>query len=305
MNIRVDLTTPIQDGTEVVFRSPVDCSQITGLIVYHNGESKEFAFADAHGNNVGDIDHLFAENAVVKVILDVSTSMAFVQNADTNAYLEWRFQDTIDKCCPTFTESGAIVTCEPVEGYPLTVTAEEGATTITRCGKNLLSDDWKNLDKYTYYSDNKKYLSLNLRPGTYRISAVRKEGAENVEVWLYLRNTIDNGATWLSTPYVEQGKKTNAVVFEVKGDVGEEWVLWTNASYIALLESVQIELGTVATDHEQYHGETFSVLETVPALQGVNHIFADVGEVTVTGKADPTAIIENLTKAIASLGGNV
>lgn len=98
MNIRVDLYTPIKDGQEVVFRSPVDCSQITGLKVYYrNGDGsadfKEFAFADAHGNNVGDIDHLFAENAVVKVILDVTTNMAFVQNADTNAYLEGKFAE--------------------------------------------------------------------------------------------------------------------------------------------------------------------------------------------------------------------
>ena len=94
MNIRVDLNTPINDGMELVFRSPVDCSQVTGLKVYskNDGSSKEFAFADAHGNNVGDIDHLFAENVVVKVILDVSTSKAFVQNADTNAYLEGRFK---------------------------------------------------------------------------------------------------------------------------------------------------------------------------------------------------------------------
>lgn len=96
-NIRVDLNTPIQDGTEVVFRSPVDCSQVTGLVVYYDGGSQEFAFADAHGNNVGDIDHLFAENVAVKVILDVTTSMAFVQNADTNAYLEGRFQELDDK----------------------------------------------------------------------------------------------------------------------------------------------------------------------------------------------------------------
>lgn len=97
MNIRVDLTTPITDGTEVVFRSPVDCSQITGLIVYYDGDSKEFALADAHGNNVGDIDHLFAENVVVKVILDVTHSMAYVQNADTNAYLEGRFKELESK----------------------------------------------------------------------------------------------------------------------------------------------------------------------------------------------------------------
>lgn len=99
MNIRVDLETPITDGREVVFRSPVDCSQITGLILYYNGESKEFAFADAHGNNVGDIDHLFAENVVVKVILDLRTNMAFVQNADTNAYLEQRI-DGVDLTLP-------------------------------------------------------------------------------------------------------------------------------------------------------------------------------------------------------------
>lgn len=97
MNVRVDLNTPIADGTEVVFRSPVDCSQVTGLKVYYQGGSQEFAFADAHGNNVGDIDHLFAENVVVKVILDPAHSMAFVQNADTNAYLEGRFQRIEDR----------------------------------------------------------------------------------------------------------------------------------------------------------------------------------------------------------------
>lgn len=95
-NIRIDVGYTIKDGTEIKFRSPVDCSAITGLIVYYPGAdgnttSKVFALADAHGNNVGDIDHLFAENVVVKVILDVTTSMAFVQNADTNAYLEAQF----------------------------------------------------------------------------------------------------------------------------------------------------------------------------------------------------------------------
>ena len=97
-NIRVDVNYTIKDGTEIKFRSPVDCSQITGLIVYYPGAdgntvSKEFMLADAHGSNVGDIDHLFAEDVVVKVILDVTKSMAFVQNADTNAYLEQKFLD--------------------------------------------------------------------------------------------------------------------------------------------------------------------------------------------------------------------
>lgn len=96
-NIRVDVEYVIHDGSELKFRSPVDCSAITGLIVYYPGAdgnttSKVFALADAHGNNVGDIDHLFAEDVVVKVILDVTKSMAYVQNADTNAYLENKFK---------------------------------------------------------------------------------------------------------------------------------------------------------------------------------------------------------------------
>ena len=95
-NIRVDVNYTIRDGSEIVFRSPVDCSAITGLVVYYAAEdgsatSKEFALTDAHGQNVGDIDHLFAENVIVKVILDVTGGLAYVQNADTNAYIENTF----------------------------------------------------------------------------------------------------------------------------------------------------------------------------------------------------------------------
>lgn len=94
-NIRIDVDYTIKGGTELVFRSPCDCTEITGLIVYYATEdgtaSKEFALADAHGENVGDIPHLFVGNVVVKVILDVDSGMAFVQNADTNAYLEAQF----------------------------------------------------------------------------------------------------------------------------------------------------------------------------------------------------------------------
>ena len=117
MNIRVDLTTPITDGTEVVFRSPVDCSQITGLIVYYNDDSKEFTLADAHGNNVGDIDHLFAENVVVKVILDVTHSMAYVQNADTNAYIERTFVKSVNGTVPDKTGGVTVPT-----GLKVTIT---------------------------------------------------------------------------------------------------------------------------------------------------------------------------------------
>ena len=117
-NIRVDLDYMINDGSSVVFRSPCDCTEITGLIVYYiaaDGKqtSKEFALADAHGENVGDIPHLFAENVVVKVILDVTSGMAFVQNADTNAYLEGRFAELEEQMQNTSGGSGIHIDTEP------------------------------------------------------------------------------------------------------------------------------------------------------------------------------------------------
>lgn len=119
-NIRVDLDYTIKDGSSVVFRSPCDCTEITGLIVYYiaaDGEqtSKEFALADAHGENVGDIPHLFAENVVVKVILDVTSGMAYVQNADTNAYLEGRF-DEIQHTVNTLSATIGIVNPDKFSG---------------------------------------------------------------------------------------------------------------------------------------------------------------------------------------------
>ncbi len=93
-NIRIDLEATVINGQTLTFKSPVDCSQITGLILYYpegdTTKSTVFQFADAHGNNVGDIN-LFAENVLVKVILDTDLKRAYVQNADTNAYIEDTF----------------------------------------------------------------------------------------------------------------------------------------------------------------------------------------------------------------------
>lgn len=159
MNIRVDLTTPITDGTEVVFRSPVDCSQVTGLIVYYNDDSKEFAFADAHGNNVGDIDHLFAENVVVKVILDVTNGMAFVQNADTNTYLEEQFAKCVKTVNGTAPDENGNVVLDISSGggggsseggsFCFTVTLEEDVSVV-----NLIFPvNWGRIIQFNIHAD--------------------------------------------------------------------------------------------------------------------------------------------------------
>lgn len=101
MNIRVDLVYPISDGSPVTFKSPCDCSEVTGLIVYSpesvgstNIIATEFIFADAHKNDVSEMAELFTEGVIVKLILDVTHNIAYVQNADTNAYLEGKFEES-------------------------------------------------------------------------------------------------------------------------------------------------------------------------------------------------------------------
>lgn len=209
----------------------------------------------------------------------------------------WSSKNTVDKLCPSFAESGSVVACEPIEGYPLTVTAEEGATAITRCGKNILNEDWKNWSNYV----NKRFV-LNLPKGRYTVSATK-----NTEyTYFYFDKSTDGGATWTTIERLVTNYGTTPATFDVTGADGEVWALWVSSkSYLSGVETAQIEAGSVATEFEPYRGETFAVGEPIPALSGVNTIYADVGDVTVSGKADPTVVIQKLTNAIIALGGNV
>lgn len=92
-NIRIDLDTPVRNGQAVTFKSPAASADISGLVVYYpdgsSVTSKTFKLVDAHGQDVGSgTIRLFAANVLVRVILDTDAAKAYVQNADTNAYLE-------------------------------------------------------------------------------------------------------------------------------------------------------------------------------------------------------------------------
>ena len=109
--IRIDLESSIINGQALTFKAPADCSEITGLIIYYpDGDaqtSKTFKFVDAHGVDVGSgTISLFAANSLVKVVLDTDNGKAYVQNADTNAYLEGRFDElhtAVDGKAPGYT----------------------------------------------------------------------------------------------------------------------------------------------------------------------------------------------------------
>ena len=97
-NIRIDLDHTIESGESVVFQAPCACSDVTGLNVYYPVDSsgtitvtsQAFIFKDAHGSDLTGLGNLFAEGALVKVLLNTADSGAYIQNADTNSYLEGR-----------------------------------------------------------------------------------------------------------------------------------------------------------------------------------------------------------------------
>lgn len=129
-NIKLDIDHSIQDGLELVFKSPCDCTLITGLNIHHLNEEgrkvrSSFVFKDAHGNNLSDTD-LFAKDAYVKVILNSTDGIAYIQNADTNKYLEGRFEQLSNDFSTDISIERNRIN-EIIAGYPI-----EGDSSITR-----------------------------------------------------------------------------------------------------------------------------------------------------------------------------
>lgn len=192
-NIRIDLDTTIFDGQSLTFKSPCDCSDITGLIIYYPGVdgvqvSQQFSFTDAHGHNVGNIDELFAEDVLVKIILDTTTYKAFVQNADTNAYLEGKFEDLNDKYTT-------------LAGYGL---------------GNVVSKDWNNVDNlkttgwYRFSKENDGIIIDGNHSVTYAFMQVSSFNESHAVQTLY--------------PLIAIDKTYNPVLIRhCRGSVWEDW----------------------------------------------------------------------------------
>lgn len=94
--IRVESKCEIYDGISITFKAPCNGTAVDGLNIYHKGTSRSFTFRDANGNNLAGVNHLFSAGAYVKVVLDTTKNYAYLQNADTNAYLEGTLAAKLD-----------------------------------------------------------------------------------------------------------------------------------------------------------------------------------------------------------------
>ena len=90
--ITINTKYPIYDGMPITFEAPCNCNAAEGLCV----NSVNFVFKDAHGNALTRMSNLFVAGVYVKVILDVENGFAYIQNADTNAYLEAQIANVLN-----------------------------------------------------------------------------------------------------------------------------------------------------------------------------------------------------------------
>lgn len=92
--IKVSLNHPIWDGEEITFKASCNSEAAEGLEITYplneDGtlETKTYSFRDAHGNNLSNTANVFVSGSYVQVIVDKAKAFAYIQNADTNGYLE-------------------------------------------------------------------------------------------------------------------------------------------------------------------------------------------------------------------------
>ncbi len=251
----------------------------------------------------------------------------------------WSSQNTVDKLAPNFTESGAVVTCAPVEGYPLQVVSK-----ITHAQEGSGDPSLENVRPIVGHSAlkltrNDAEFTVDFGQTVYGGSFDWQSGV------LTITNTImrlTSDLTWsrssttnsygFNAYYVTIGdtKKGNGTQSRVVCTHYPSTTGWSNSSVGQKTIKIQHNNGKmaiyIADDSFSSIGEFKAFLsandiqivhtpeqpiiiqltpQEILAVSGQNTLSSDTGDTTVKGKADPTAVIEKLTNAIIALGGNV
>lgn len=227
----------------------------------------------------------------------------------------WSSKNIVDRLCPTFKEDGKVVQCEPVKGYPLTISSKQAAT-VTLCGKNLYNfHNDENLNVGYVFMNSGKLISSS---DDYRYTDPIPVGhliGEKITL-----NKLPGGTNPGTSFY-----KADDTALKYGYGKGAALEVPAEAAYMRVTVNyadvkageIQLEIGSKATTYEPYAGNTLSLslsLEneytgTLDSMDGINTLYAysddNAVDITVTGKANPAAIIDKLTKAVISLGGNI
>jgi hypothetical protein len=219
-------------------------------------------------------------------------------DADTT-YTKSEVDALIDNIFPTFTVSGNIATFTTALTKQLvSITTAEGATTVTRCGVNLLHVNSRidRTDAQVHYTSDDNYIYMNgtksgggyadmqaltitLPVGTYYLRAFVISGTASNTVELYAYDGSTN-----ITGSILAGEKSLSLVtpttFRFRFAIWHDGTVCTNYK-------IGIVIGTASiSNYSEYIGTTVPVADadTLTTIAGVNNIYADSGEVTVQYK---------------------
>lgn len=239
----------------------------------------------------------------------------------------WSSSKSVQTLAPKFTLSGNAVTCAPVEGSILNV--EGSGKLVWAGGKNLL-----NYSLYGSYSINGVDIVYNSADQTFTFNGTATATISRLvyNYYVYAKGktltisvnmisgnvTIPSGYAVAYVGYGDDltGRKNfiNAYLdgtnnSDREGICSKNYVnsFWfyisRGVSFNNLKVRVQLELGDETTPFEPYIGEPLDIQlpTTVTAKAGKNLLFADTGDVTVTGYEDPRTTIANLSARIAAL----
>lgn len=230
--IYVDLIEPLRDGMEVKFKAPCDCTEVTGLTIsYPNTMGanlvKFLSLMDAHGNRLSGVGNLFLKDAYVTVLVDTGNNVAYIQNADTNGYLEGE----LDKLRALHVDDGTgcfyrMVSDEPEWINPPMVVGTEYRTTERFAGKPVYTTITTHAPKSTGVS------AAYVVPPTGAVDTIiRWGGWTNTGVVLPFAvhdTTVNSHRNVYVTIYNDSGVKKikcTATVGQVAVDAAETWYI--------------------------------------------------------------------------------
>ena len=213
----------------------------------------------------------------------------------------WSGKHIAELLCPAFSAAGKLVTCEPLQGYPLTVTGATGP--VTRCGKNLFDDvafykenGFQQQEDGTWFGTQKnKTIFTNTAgmPGSFTLSGYGMRVGPSLVFQVYYTDGTSQYTSAVPTDkvgkmvYTTDDKKTVQKIDWLFRDFGSMYV-----------RDFQLEYGAVATAYAPCTRETFAAGAEVPALKGVNTLWGQGEEIAVAGRLDPVAAYEKLAAKV-------
>lgn len=252
----------------------------------------------------------------------------------------WSSRKIIDTLCPEFSVSGNPVTCTPVEGYPLGVTVSlepVQAGSGDPSPDNIRPISGRESVEVAVSGDGQSQKTVLTLPETVyggsvdAVTGVGSNGALFLSLAIASMDNSENFPGWRNVPDVikcvgenwnrpldndhliscnicsnanaigvNTGNPNNPLVYMQKASFGLTQSQWKER-YPDLIVQIALKLN----DPEPFQATGWQM---IPALPGENMLLTDGDSLTVSGRSDPTAYIQQqisdaITAAVAITGG--